>query len=244
MEGHTIKTKFHLKKFYKESTETICIKSFTSFLLCKRANYTPAMASFLKNPEIAFDKSGSTILKSGKSSTVVRFKLDGCDLVVKRYNIKNHIYTLKRAFQKSRADRSWRGAHLLLAYGIRTPIPIAMKEIRLGPFRNRAYLICDYIGGIIARDYFQDPLPKGKNDLSQKIIHIFERLESLQVSHGDMKATNIIIHDGMPFLIDLDSMAVHKSKARFTRAHGKDVKRFMKNWTKKPEVESLFRLLI
>jgi len=242
-EARKFRTDRYLKKIYRESTETVCIKSFTSFLLCKRKNYTPAMASFLQNPDIAFEGSGSTMLKRGNSATVVRFKVDDCDLVVKRYNVKDYIHALKRAFQKSRADRSWYGAHLLLEYGIRTPKPIAMKEIRLGLFRNRAYLICDYIGGISAQDYFKDPLPKGESDLSQKVLRIFERLESLQVSHGDMKATNIIIHDGNPFLIDLDSMAVHKSKALFARARSKDIKRFMKNWTEKPEIATLFHLL-
>jgi tRNA A-37 threonylcarbamoyl transferase component Bud32 len=234
----------YLKKIYRKSTETVCIKSFTSFLLCKRASYTPGMASFLKNPDVAFDRPGSTILKRGNSATVVRFKVDGLDFVVKRYNVKNHIHALKRAFKKSRADRSWRGAHLLLEYGIKTPKPVALKEIRLGPFRNRAYLICDYVEGISARDYFKAPQSKGEREPAHKIIRIFERLKSLQVSHGDMKDTNIIIQDGEPFLIDLDSMTAHKSRARFARARCKDVSRFMKNWDEKPGVAVFFRLMI
>lgn len=236
-------TSRYLKKIYRASTETICIKSFTSFTLCKRVCYTPAMASFLKDPDVAFNVPGTAMLKNGNTATVVRFKVDGQDLVVKRYNVKNPVHGLRLAFKKSRADRSWFGAHLLLEYGIRTPKPIAMKELRLGPFRSRAYLICDYIEGISAREHFQDHPSKDKNDLPQQILHIFERLEFLRVSHGDMKATNIMIHDGKAFLIDLDSMTVHKGKARFARARSKDVKRFMKNWAEKPRVASFFSLL-
>jgi tRNA A-37 threonylcarbamoyl transferase component Bud32 len=242
-ERRKVRTHRYLKKIYRQSTETVCQKTITSFLLCKRASYTPAMASFLKNPDVAFDLPGSAILKSGNTATVVRFKVDGKDLVVKRYNVKNPVHGLRLAFKKSRADRSWFGGHLLLEYGINTPKPIAMREVRLGPFRNRAYLICDYIEGTSAREYFEEPPSKGENDLPQQILRIFEGLESLLVSHGDMKATNIMIHDGQAFLIDLDSMAVHKSKAGFARARRKDVKRFMKNWTCLPEVARLFHSL-
>jgi tRNA A-37 threonylcarbamoyl transferase component Bud32 len=242
-ERRKVRTHRYLKKIYRQSTETVCQKSFTSFLLCKRGSYTPAMVSFLKDPDVAFNGPGTTMLKKGNTTTVVRFNVDGQDLVVKRYNVKNPVHGLRLAFKKSRADLSWYSAHLLLEYGINTPKPIAMREVRLGPFRNRAYLICDYIEGTSAREYFQEPPSKGENDLPQQILRMFERLESLLVSHGDMKATNIMIHDGQAFLIDLDSMAVHKSKAGFARARRKDVKRFMENWTRLPEVARLFRFL-
>ncbi len=242
-ERRKVRTNRYLKKIYRQSTETVCKKSFTSFALCKRASYTPAMASFLKDPDVAFNLPGTPMLKRGNTATVVRFKVGGQDLVVKRYNVKNPVHGLRLAFKKSRADRSWFGAHLLLEYGINTPKPIAMKEVRLGPFRNKAYLICDYIEGTSAREYFQEAPSKGEKDLPQQILRMFERLESLLVSHGDMKATNIMIHDGQAFLIDLDSMAVHKSKAGFVRARRKDVKRFMKNWARLPEIATLFRSL-
>ncbi len=243
-EHQKVRIRRYLKKIYRASTETVCKKSFTSFTLCKRASYTPAMAAFLKDPDVAFDVPGASMLKRGNTASVVRFKVDGRDLVVKRYNVKNFVHGLRLAFKKSRADRSWFGAHLLLESGIRTPRPIAMKEARLGPFRNRAWLICDYIEGISAREYFQKTPFKDDNDLPQQILHIFEQLETLQVSHGDMKATNIMVHDGKAFLIDLDSMAVHKSKARFARARRKDVKRFMKNWTNLPQIAHLFGSLL
>lgn len=243
-ERQKARTRRYLKKIYRTSTETVCKREFRSLTLCKRASYTPAMAAFLKDPDVAFDVPEASMLKRGNTASVVRFKVDGREFVVKRYNVKNPVHGLRLAFKKSRADRSWFGAHLLLESGIRTPRPIAMKEARLGPFRNRAWLICDYIEGISAREYFQETPFKDDNDLPQQILHIFEQLETLQVSHGDMKATNIMVHDGKAFLIDLDSMALHKSRARFAKARRKDVKRFMKNWTKLPEIEHLFGSLL
>lgn len=242
-EAQKARTRRYLKKIYRASTETICKKSLTSFTLCKRASYTPAMADFLKDPDVAFNVPETTMLKRGNTASVVRFKVDGRDLVVKRYNVKNPVHGFRIAFKKSRADRSWFGAHLLLESGIRTPLPIAMKEVRLGPFRNRAWLICDYIQGITALEYFQQPSFKDDNDLIQQILDMFKRLETFQIRHGDMKATNTMIHDGKVFLIDLDSITLHKIRTLFVRAHGKDVKRFMKNWAGMPEVARLFRLL-
>lgn len=238
-----IRIRRYLKKIYRSSTETVCKKSFTSFILCKRASYTPAMAAFLKDPDVAFNVDAAPMLKRGNTASVVRFKVDGRELVIKRYNVKNSFHGFRIAFKKSRADRSWFGAHLLLKAGIRTPKPVAMKEVRLGPFRNRAWLICDYIEGVSAREYFQNTAFQDNNDLAQQIFNLFERLETLQVSHGDMKATNIMIHDANAFLIDLDGLTVHRSKVCFARAHRKDVKRFMKNWTRHPEVARMFRLL-
>ena len=243
IECQKARTRRYLKKIYRASTETVCQKKFRSFILCKRERYTLAMAAFLKDPDVAFDVPEAAMLKRGNTAGVVRFKVDGRDLVVKRYNVKNFFHGLRLAFKKSRADRSWFGAHLLLESGIRTPRPIAMKEVRLGPFRNRAWLICDYIEGISAREYFQKSPFKDDNDLAQQILSMFERLEILRGSHGDMKATNIMIHDGKAFLIDLDSMAVHKSRAGFAKARRKDVKRFMKNWTGLPEIARLFHYL-
>ncbi len=58
-----------------------------------------------------------------------------------------------------------------------------------------------------------------------------------------MKATNIIIHNYKPYLLDLDSMKAHKNKYMFMRAWQKDMKRFMKNWNDLPEINQLFELM-
>ncbi|MDA3918382.1 MAG: hypothetical protein PF690_15610 [Deltaproteobacteria bacterium] len=76
-----------------------------------------------------------------------------------------------------------------------------------------------------------------------KNLKSFYKLKSLKISHGDMKADNILIHDDKPFFIDLDSMKWHKRELRFSHAWKKDMKRFMKNWKNSPEVAGLFKLL-
>ena len=122
-------------------------------------------------------------------------------------------------------------------------MPIAMKEMRIGPFRRRSYIVCEHIDGIDALDYFLNSEFEDKKDLSQQIIKMFRRLKLSMARHGDMKASNILIHHDSPYLIDLDSMVIHKNKQFFTKAHRKDIARFMKNWAGEPRIANLFRSL-
>ncbi|MBT8350395.1 MAG: hypothetical protein KJO26_04060, partial [Deltaproteobacteria bacterium] len=79
--------KNYLKLNLREYSELICRKSFSRFILCKRAYDTPAMTAFLNNPDKKFNDPKGNFLKQGNSSTVIRIKIDKHDLVVKRYNI-------------------------------------------------------------------------------------------------------------------------------------------------------------
>lgn len=220
-------------------------KTFTSLILCKKKRYTPEMEEFFSDPDIAFDIPDNLLLKKGNSATVTKYTINENELVIKRYNMKTIVHALRRAFKKSRADHSWYYAHLLKKKKINTPYPVGMKEKRFGPFRNKAYLICEYMEGPTALNFFKSPQHtfQEKSIIAKQIIEIFNVLKSSMITHGDMKATNIIIHDNKPFLIDLDSMKAHKIKKRFIRAWNKDIKRFMKNWEDLPEIDQLFKLL-
>ncbi|MFO7885368.1 MAG: lipopolysaccharide kinase InaA family protein [Desulfobacteraceae bacterium] len=218
-------------------------KSFNIFLLCKNDRYTPEMENFLKNPDTAFDIPDDLLLKNGNSATLVKTAINNKELVIKRYNMKTIAHALRRAFKKTRAWQSWHYAHLLQKIGIHTPYPVAMKEKRFGPFRNKAYFIFEFVQGSTAFDYFHDQNIDFKNKLivAEKIIDMLNKLKDSKLSHGDMKATNIIINDDMPYLIDLDSMNHHKTQYLFKKARKKDINRFIKNWDDLPEIEKLFK---
>ncbi|MCP4673255.1 MAG: hypothetical protein GY857_18345 [Desulfobacula sp.] len=241
--SHGLRTVKYLKKIYRSSTKIICKKSFSSFMLCHRKYYTPDMESFLQNPDIAFNQPGTSLLKAGNTATLALYKIDGHKLVVKRYNMKNRFHALRLAFKKSRADISWRSAHLLLKNRINTPKPIAVKEIRFGPFRNKAFFICEYIKGESARSFFCGTKTDGFQITAESIIKVLRQFKSLKISHGDMKATNIIIKDNTPFFIDLDSMNWYKSEFLFSHAWKKDINRFMKNWNNNLQIAGLFKAL-
>ncbi|MEA2061870.1 MAG: lipopolysaccharide kinase InaA family protein [Thermodesulfobacteriota bacterium] len=232
----------YLKKMFRSSTRHICKRKLTSLVICRREFYTPAMKAFLNNPDAAFDVPEDRLLKAGNSSTVVRMFMDGKEMVVKRYNMKTWLHALRRAVIKSRAHISWYNSHMLLKVGISTPKPIAFKENRLGVFRNKAYFICDFIPGTSLRNYFK-AAGSVDNRILEKIVQMVRIFKASRISHGDMKASNIILHENKPFLIDLDSMKQHKVSFFFTRAHCKDMKRFMKNWADQPELLHGFKVL-
>ena len=236
--------KNYVKLNLREYSELICRQSFSRFMLCKRDYDTPAMTDFLDNPDKIINSPKSLFLKKGNSSTVIRIKIDEHDLVVKRYNIKNIRHRLRRFLRPSRATHSWKSAHLLLILGIATPMPVAMLERRFGYFRSKAYFVYEYIDGPNAIDFFNDDKLQQKLDVAKRILEIFKNLAVANISHQDMKGTNIIIHQNQPVLVDLDAMCMHISRRRFEHAHRRDINIFFENWKTIPEVDAMFKDLM
>lgn len=169
------------------------------------------------------------ILKAGNSATVVKVIINDMPLVIKRYNMKNKWHLLRRCFRASRAAVSWRNANLLEFIRVPTAKQFGFIERRIGWFRHTAYFISEYQEAEELLDVYQRRSPT-ENELEQ-IKNIFLLLESHQVSHGDLKAQNLLINSrGEILLIDLDSMKEHKNSAVFQRAFDKDKKRFIRNW--------------
>ena len=233
----------HDQDKYGNADQIVIEQSFSCFQLCQRSYFTPAMAAFLKKPDKAFNDPRNKILKAGNSSTVIQCQIDGNPFVVKRYNMKNPGHAFRRAFKRTRAEISWQNAQLLMRSGINTCGPVAMKEKRFGPFRNKAYFICEYIHGTDVRHYLKRADARERRQAVQEIIAVFLRLKSLRISHGDTKAANLIIQNNRLWLIDLDSMKQHKRKSGFLKARKRDLRVFMKNWNDLPDIATLFKRL-
>lgn len=183
------------------------------------------------------------IYKTGGAATVARVELDGRQLVVKRYNVKNWMHWLKRFWRPSRAWHSWIEGNRLELLGIATPRPLAVIERRWCWLRGRAYLITDYCGGqdIIARfEAYKQAVPP-ENELLA-LDRLFAALLRERISHGDFKGHNLFWDDvqGAWSLIDLDAMRQHRSARSFARAYARDRARFLRNW---PADSALHQLL-
>ena len=171
------------------------------------------------------------VLKAGNSATVVLVNIDGLDYVIKRYNIKNIVHFLRRFWRPSRATISWKSANLLELIGISTPRPLGFIEKRFGPFRvGVSYFISEYEETeSLLKTYSKRPPTK---DELVKVSNLFKTLKKYKISHGDFKASNLLIdNQGNISLIDLDSMLEHKNNKLFLQAHDKDIKRFLRNWS-------------
>ncbi len=198
-------------------------RRFTAVLRDEEA----ALHSLLAEPDAAM--AAGRLLKDGGTCTVAAVDLAGRTLVVKRYNLKHWRHALSRAWRPSRAWHSWQAAHRLDFYGIATPQPLALVEERLGPLRSRAFLIAEHCPGANLQTCL-DPAQLPPPDLQQALHQLFATLHRLQISHGDLKATNLLWHDGQIVLIDLDALVQHRSANGFARAWRRDRARLLRNW--------------
>lgn len=181
------------------------------------------------------------VIKSGNSSTVVRIRVAERTLVIKRYNIKGYTHWLRRFWRPTRAWHSWREGHRLVFLGIPTPRPVAVVERRSFWLRGRAYLITESVAGQHVKARFKgnpDGLPPSE-ELSA-LQKLFLSLVTARISHGDLKASNLLWNDDHWTLIDLDAARQHRTRLTFTRAYARDRQRFLDNW---PADSALFRLL-
>jgi tRNA A-37 threonylcarbamoyl transferase component Bud32 len=187
--------------------------------------------------------SGAVLLKQGRTATLGRITLDDhSTLVIKRYNIKDPLHALSRCWRPSRAWHSWVEAHRLRFLGIETPRPLALIEERRGPLRGRAWLVTDDCPGENLLELFASGSPS--DEALRAIDQAFGRLVRARISHGDMKATNLLWHRGRISLIDLDAMRQHGRQAGFRKAWGKDRARFLRNWADRPAVRDALATVV
>jgi len=211
-----------------------------------RSYQSPALDDLLQRPDEIM--AAGEMLKDGNSATVVRLKLAGLDLVVKRYNIKNLKHACKRGLRPSRAAVSWKMGQRLSWWQITTPKPVAMLEKRVVGLRSTAYFISEYVAGSLAYDCLRRPelsAPELENWLEQ-FATLLRRLRDLGYDYGDFKATNFLCgSDAKLYLIDLDAMRNWpKPGSAFKRAVKRDYKRLLANWQDMPEIERSFQDII
>jgi tRNA A-37 threonylcarbamoyl transferase component Bud32 len=181
-------------------------------------------------------------LKNGNTCTVWAAMAGAQPLVIKRYNVKNLWHGIKLSTRRGRAFISWENAHRLLFYGIATPCPVALLKERRGALQPVAYFIMEQVEGVAAHEWFPDPkVPwEQKQRMAERIARLFGQLKEQRISHGDMKASNILLVADEPMLIDLDAMRQHSWGSEFRKARARDMRRFMRNWEGMPELKELF----
>ncbi|MFT5115803.1 MAG: tRNA A-37 threonylcarbamoyl transferase component Bud32 [Parasphingorhabdus sp.] len=203
---------------------------------------TPALRTLLLNLDREIQQGSFTELKHDGTTTVGFTSRDGRKLLIKRYNTKNTWHAIRRLVRRSRAENCFEKARLLRKSGINTPAPIAMVEQRLGSLRGRSWFISEFVEGPSCLDFIHnDASPTEARNVASHLEWSFRKLSKLKISHGDMKATNIILRNNRaPWLIDLDGMRQHKSDATFEIARKKDRARFLQNWQSDARISGWF----
>lgn len=183
-------------------------------------------------------------LKLGKTATLAMITHHGRQLVIKRYNIKGAGHALSRCWRPSRAWHSWIAAHRLGFLGIATPLPLAMIERRLGPFRREAWIVTEYCPGIGLADHlaaYKKSAPPAA--VLESIQKTFRSLANANITHGDLKASNLLWQEDHLVLVDLDAMKQHASQIGFRHAWEKDRQRFLHNWPATSSLRQIFDIL-
>ncbi len=216
----------YLAKTVRDCTLFAVRRSFFRFAVVQR-DVAGQLAPLLESPDAAILQ--GRLLKDGRTCTVAQVEQTGRTLVIKRYNLKNLQHALARFWRPSRAWHSWREGHRLKFLGIPTPEPLAMIEERVGPFRRRAFLVNAYCPGPhLLQMLTPDRPPAG--EIAQAIISLFRAVHHNRISHGDLKATNLLWHEGRVWLLDLDAVVQHRSESGFEPAWRRDRARFLRNW--------------
>tara|TARA_Y100000815_G_C13343442_1_gene500996 strand:- start:1286 stop:2722 length:1437 start_codon:yes stop_codon:yes gene_type:complete len=218
----------YLSKTLRDCTAFAVRRTWRRFCVVVREELD-SLSGLLARPDEAFDD--QPLLKDGGSSTVARFTQQGRELVIKRYNIKSVAHWFKRFWRPSRAWHSWLAAHRLQFLGIATPAPLAMIEQRFGPLRHRAWLITDYCAGVdLLQHLGVDGQVVPSPQTADAMLTLFGQLVQARISHGDLKATNLLWYQGRVSLIDLDAMKEHRSDRSWQLAWQRDRQRFIRNW--------------
>ena len=182
--------------------------------------------------------------KHDQTTTVSKIVIGERSLVLKRYNSRSFTHKIKRALRQSRADRCWQMSYAFARAGLNVAPPVFMYEERLFFIRKYAYFANQYLTG----EELLESLPRMEKADQIKVVEAFKRamkiMQEYKITHGDMKASNLLWVNNELFFIDLDGARQHSSMLSWARSNKRDRRRFLKNWRENPEVEALFSWLI
>lgn len=184
-------------------------------------------AQALSEPESLIAK--GDVIKDDKSTTVVRFDWQGQQYILKRFNARSFGHSVKRALRQTRASVCWNMSHIFSTAGIHVAQPLAMLECRMGPFKGNSYFISAYVVGDELLHWLPKQVEQTQQQVTQKIRDLFTIFANNQLTHGDMKATNLLWSDQQIVVIDLDVAKQHLNSLFFTRSHSRDKRRFCRN---------------
>lgn len=216
----------YLGKAHRDCTLTRLEQRFDQVLAVRREWDGDDLRRFADDPDRFMAE--CELLKAGNTATVVKGMLNGQPVVIKRYNLKNWRHAIGRSWRRTRAEHSWRMAHLLEILGLDSLRPVALLEHRRGPLRGRAWFISTWID---APDLLSVGAQRKLSDAELLALNaLLRQMVAARLSHGDFKANNLLLRGDHLAIIDLDSMRQHSSAEKFRRAFERDLKRLQRNW--------------
>ena len=182
-----------------------------------------------------------TVCKDGSRSLVGRHALaDGTECVLKYYRPKNLAKKVNYRLRGSRAMRSWVSARAFALLGIPTPAAMMIVE-RPGCCRltlEESFLACHLAPGISLSAVKDEEILQ---HAATQLHRAFQTMAAYRISHGDLKANNIIVsNDGEIRFIDLDGTTILSQNKRWTTLWEHDRNRFLRNWPHETTAHRIF----
>lgn len=148
-------------------------------------------AGFVKQLPQRFDQEGE-LLYEGRNR-VKRYRVNGTEMVVKKYKQPNIVQRIAYTFfKKSKAERAYLFAGMLRQRGFETPHEVAYIERKKNGLFLDGYFVslnCDYppLSDLLwKRDFDRRP--------ADELAGYLVRLHTKGVLHGDLNLTNILYH--------------------------------------------------
>lgn len=213
---------------------TVSYRSWNRFIYSQEAffPYLPMSKAELDG----LSANAEQTFKHDKTTTVSLVDVASMDMVLKRYNLKSVWHGVNRLLRKTRARRCWEMSRVFARAGLNVAQPIMMYEQRLGPFRGTAYFVTSLLDGEELLTLLPSLLPPERRIIIDAVKSAFKVMEAANLSHGDLKASNLLWVENELFFVDMDAAKHHLSDIGWRRAHAKDRNRFLKNWQDFPDL--------
>lgn len=215
-----------------------------AFFLKRKVSIAPsyqnddALQNICKNIDAYYRSPDKIILKNDRSSTVFKIGADNrLNIVIRKDNFASILKYLKRVIRKSRSRKIWDKGHLIKDFGLKTINPIALIEDYTCFVRTGSYVVSEYIDGMTLREYFCNPniSDSDKNIIASRLVQDIYRWHALGITHGDPKASNILVREDDIYLIDAEDIKISKNKWSKVHAITRDKYIILHNWQKYPE---------
>lgn len=154
----------------------------------------PALAEAVLRAECAPDR----IMKRSAINLVFRARIDGRDMMIKRYDSRGSAHRATYWTRPSRGRRAWAAATALQRIGIPTPRPIGFIEDRQFGFPGTSYAVVEYLENAApARRWIkawlhQRPAPF-RDAFRSQLLGTMMTLYENRIYHGDTKTSNLLL---------------------------------------------------
>jgi len=225
-----------LKKSLRTSKRFVRIKKDRIKGVFDREFYDDILsANFLEKIDSLMDN--GRIIKAGNTCKVSRTTINGRDIVIKKYNHRGLLHSIRHTIKRSRARRSWLNAHRFIMLKIDVPKPLAYIERLNSILLWSSYLVTEYADGQNLHDFLQDENgdEQRRSVVAEQIAAVLKKMGQNRISHNDLKHSNIIVTPASVVLTDFDGVKNHRFLWTYRLKRRKDISRITKNW---PELQT------